>query len=104
MDPHWLSTHTNSWCPSPLRHPQPVHGGIDPNLGVPLWLEIRGGPRRVVQRLEHFNVHDGRSGPVLACAWLVELSGGERWWVCRNLVRASASMWLHELIRNEKLR
>jgi hypothetical protein len=67
-----------------LPNAEPIHGEIDPQLGVPLSLEIAGRPRRIVSRLEYFNVHDGTAGPVLACAWLVELSGGERWWVYRD--------------------
>jgi hypothetical protein len=96
MNPHWLSTRTSTWRPSPLRNPQPIHGGVDPHLGEPLWLEIVGRPRRILSRLEYFNVHDGRSGPVLACAWLCELTGGERWWVYRDLVRSS--VWLGERV------
>jgi hypothetical protein len=77
----WQSHTDWSYAESPLRDPQPLHGGHD-EPGHPVYLTVNERPVRVRAVIDHWTVHEefGVQG-VAAFAWRVELANGEQWYV-----------------------
>jgi hypothetical protein len=93
----WQSHSDYGYSDSPLRDPQPLHGG-QPAFGRPVWLQVDGRPVRIRAVIEQWTVHDefGVQG-VATFAWHVGVTNGEQWYVVRNAVRSA--QWIGERTR-----
>jgi hypothetical protein len=92
----WQNHTDYTYSPSPLRNPQPLHGGRTA-FHHPVWLQIDGRPLRVRAVIERWSIHDefGERGAA-GDGWHVELENGEHWYAVH--VTAGVSRWIGERI------